>query len=756
MKRFMKPDKWSFPRCISAAIFILTFSGLCLAQDHSLLSLKSIYTDREFSTESFGPARFLEDGRGYTTLEDNAEVGGDDIVRYDSKSGRRKILISAKQLIPTGQEAPLPIRDYHWSDDGSKLLIFTNTRRVWRRHTRGDYWVLELKTGKLYQLGKTVEPTTMMFAKFSPDGKMVGFVSKQNIYVEDLASGEIEQITLDGGDNIINGTFDWVYEEELSCRDGFRWSPDSRHIAYWQLDTKGIGTFYMINNIDSVYSVPIPLPYPKVGTTNPAAKVGVIPALGGETRWFDIPGDPRNHYLARMDFADSSDELIVQQLNRLQNTNKVRLINIHTGDMKIILEEKDDAWVNIHDDLQWMDDGKYFTWSSERDGWQHLYLISRDGEQAKLITRGDFDVIRIVRIDEKSGYTYYLASPDNPSQAYLYRSKIDGSTLPERITPKDQPGHHSYQLSPDCKWAIHTYQNHLTPPVIDFIRLPAHKRLRMLEDNNELAEKFNKLNLRPKEFFRVTVDDGVELDAWMIKPVYFEPGRKYPLIFFVYGEPAGSTTQDRWSGGELFHQYLAQKGYVIMSVDNRGTRVPRGRAWRKSIYRQIGILASFDQEAAAKEIIKRFNFVDPDRIGMHGWSGGGSMTLNCMFRFPEIYKTGIAIAFISDQRIYDTIYQERYMGLPKDNEYGFREGSPITHAHNLQGKVLLIHGSGDDNCHYQSCELLINELIKHNKMFDMLEYPMRTHSIRERENTSRHLRESMVRYFLENLEPGPK
>jgi len=739
------------------SIVIISFSGL-LAQEKELpeLTLENIYTKRAFSGKRFGPARFLENGRGYTTLERSETVKGRDIVWYKSKTGEREVLIPAEKLVPSGEENPLSIRDYQWSDDGTKLLIFTNTRRVWRRHTRGDYWALDLDNWQLQQLGKSVPATTMMFAKFSPDGKKVGFVSEQNIFMENLETGEIKQLTTDGSGHTINGTFDWVYEEELSCRDGFRWSPDSKYIAYWQLDTEGINIFHMINNIDSLYPELIPIPYPKVGTTNPAAKIGVISAEGGKTRWFDIPGDPRNHYLARMDFADNNNEVIIQQLNRMQNANKVMLADIHTGELNTILTETDEAWVDIHDNLQWMDDGKYFTWSSERDGWHHLYLISLDGKIVNLITKGNFDIIRLVRIDEKSGYVYYLASPDNPTQSYLYRSKLDGSVEPKRITPLDQPGHHRYQMSPDTKWAIHTYENHNTPAFNEFISLPDHKSLRVLEDNKELKEKYENLGLRPKEFFMVTIEDSVELYCWMIKPINFDAKKKYPVIFNIYGEPAGSTVQDRWGGGDLFNQYMAQQGYIIMSVDNRGTRMPRGRDWRKIIYKQIGILASFDQKAAAKAIIKRFDFVDGERIGVWGWSGGGSMSLNCIFRFPEIYKTAVAIAFISNQRFYDTIYQERYMGLPADNEEGYREGSPVTHAYNLQGNLLMIYGSGDDNCHYQNCEVLVNELIKHNKMFSMMEYPMRSHGIGERENTSRHLRETIAKYFLDHLPPGGK
>jgi len=714
------------------------------------LSLSDIYKERSYTQEGYGPVRWMKDNSGYSTLEINKETNAPDIVRYDAKSGDRTILVSSEKLIPEGESEPLKIGDYTWSDDNSKLLIFTNTRRVWRYHTRGDYWVLHLDDDNLQQLGKEVEPTTMMFAKFSPDASKVAYVSKQNIFVEDLASGQMRQITFDGGENIINGTFDWVYEEELGARDGFRWSPDGEHIAYWQTDTEGTGTFYMINNIDSVYSKPIPLPYPKAGTTNSAVKVGVIPSDGGKTKWFDIPGDPRNNYLARMDFIPNSNEVMVQQLNRLQNTNKVWIGDILTMQLKTILTDKDDAFLDIHDNIMWLDNEEYFTWTSERDGWLHLYKVSRDGSEMDLITRGEFDVVRINCIDPKGGYVYYIASPDDPTERYLYRSRIDGKGSAELVTPEEMTGQHAYQISADAKWAIHTYQNVVTPPRISLVSLPKHKQQRELVTNEKAKIKFEALDLNKKEFFRVDIGE-VELDGWMIKPQGFDPAKKYPVLFYIYGEPAGATVQNSWGGGDLWHQYLAQQGYLVMSIDPRGTRSPRGRAWRKYIYKKIGILAPQDHVAAVKKIIEKYSFVDQDRIGIWGWSGGGQMTLNCMFRYPEIYKTGIAVAFVSNQKLYDTIYQERYMATPQDNEEGYRDGSPITHAHKLEGNLLIIHGTADDNVHYQSFEMLVNELVKHNKMFSMMAYPMRSHGISERENTRYHLYQTMEKFWESNL-----
>ncbi len=633
-------------------------------ENQDVLTLERIFKENEFELNQFGPAVWLEDGSGYTTLEESGKFPmARDIIKYNPNSGERDILVDASQLMPKGTKNPLLIKDYKWSTDGKKLLIFTNSVKVWRYETRGDYWVLDLVSGELSQLGLFAEPSTLMFAKFSPDAKKVGYVVKNNIYAEDLKTSEVIQLTHDGSSRIINGTFDWVYEEELSCRDGFRWSPDGENIAYWQSDTEGTGIFYLINNIDSIYSQPIPFPYPKVGTTNSAVKVGVVSATGGETKWFDIPGDPRNNYLARMDFIPNSNEVMIQQLNRLQNRNTVWIGNVKSMQFNKILNEEDDAFLDIHDNIQWLDKEKYFTWTSEKDGWRHLYKVSRNGKEMELITQGDFDVVKINSIDEKGGYVYYIASPENYTQRYLYRSRIDGKGFAERVSPKDIEGQFSYQVSPDAKWAITTFQNVTTPNRISVISLPGHEEMTILEDNSRVKTKYDALGLNSKEFFKIDIGEVV-LDAWMIKPVGFDPSKKYPLIFFIYGEPAGSRVQDNWARRGMWHQYLAQQGYIIISVDNRGTKTPRGRDWRKSIYEQIGILATHDQAKAAIEIFSMFSFVDPERIGMWGWSGGGQMTLNCMFRYPEIYKTGIAIAFVSHQKLYDTIYQERYMGLP--------------------------------------------------------------------------------------------
>ncbi len=735
---------------ISLLVLVFSVPTISIAQQKKL-TLEDIYTNNLYGVKGIGQVRWMKDNKGYSYLKRNASAQGTDLLRYDVVTGMESILVPSNQLIPGGSTSPLEIADYIWSDDNSKLLIFTNTRKVWRYNTRGDYWVLNRSTGKLKKIGKSLEESSLMFAKFSPDGNKIAYVSKLNIYVEDLASGLIKQLTKDGGKNIINGTFDWVYEEELDARDGFRWSPDSKNIAYWQSDTKGVGTFYLINNVDSIYSKPIPLPYPKVGTDNSAVKVGVVSIQGGPTKWFAIPGDPKNNYLARMDFIPKSEEVMIQQLNRLQNTNKVWIGNTRTMALKNIMTDTDDAFLDVHDDIVWLDQNQSFTWTSERDGWLHLYKVSRDGKDMRLITNGNFDVVHINCIDPEHGYVYYIASPDNYTQRYLYRSKLDGNGTAERISPSGSAGQHAYQISADSKYAIHSFENSSTPKRIALIDLATHQELKLLEDNAVLKQRINELGLKPREFFKIDIGDIV-LDAWIIKPLDLDPTKKYPVIMHVYGEPAGSTVQDNWGVGDmLWHQYLASQGYITISVDNRGTRVPRGRDFRKSIYRQIGLLASDDQAKAVSQIIKIYPFVDPSRIGSWGWSGGGQMTLMAMFRYPDVYKAGIAVSFVALQNLYDNIYQERYMGLPADNEAGYRDGSPLSHAKNLKGNLLIMHGTGDDNVHYQNFERLANELIKYNKQFDMMSYPMRDHGIYQGKNTTLHLRKTMERFWKDNL-----
>lgn len=737
---------------VSAALSLLA-AGFVAAQKP--LVLNDIVAGKVIETKGIGAMTWLADGERYSRLEANPETGGTDIVAYRAKDNAREVLIPSSRLIHPYTGKPLPVHSVVWSADNRQVLIYNNTRRVWRYDTRGDYWLLDLNDGRLRQIGKGLPEASLMFAKFSPDGRRIAYVSANNLYTEDAATGRITRLTDDGSARIVNGTFDWVYEEEFNCRDGFRWSPDSRYLAYWQSDTEGTGVFDIINNVDSLYPKIIHFPYPKAGTANAAVKVGYVSADGGPTTWIAIPGDPRNHYLPRMEFIPGSNDLFIQQLNRPQNTNKVWIARIGESQPTNIFTDHDDAWLDTNDHILWLKNNTYFTWESERSGWRHLYRISRDGQDIQPVTQGDFDYIEPVGADLKAGIAYFIASPDNFTQRYLYSAKLLGNGEVKRLSPADQPGQHRYQMSPTGKWAVHTYSNASTPSAIDMVSFPKHRSVRVLETNAAARRQYAALGLNPKEFIQVRSGDLL-LDAWMIKPVGFDPARKYPVIIEVYGEPANATVQDVWAGGDLWNQYMANQGYIVVSIENRGARAPRGREWRKCIYGEVGTFASEDQARGIQDMARQYPFIDTSRIGITGWSGGGSQTLNCMFRYPDIFHTGIAIAFVADQRLYDTIYQERYMNTPQANPDGYRKGSPITWAKGLEGNLLLIHGTGDDNVHYQNCERLVDELVKEGKMFSQISYPMRSHGIYEGEGTTLHLRKTMAKYWLEHLPAGGK
>jgi dipeptidyl-peptidase 4 len=703
------------------------------------------------------PIKWAQDGNSYFQVERG------EVIQIMLPSNERKTLLSKTELTPQGGNT-LPVRSFSITSDGSQILIYTNTVKVWRLDTRGDYWVYNRKKKSLTKLGRSLPASSLMFAKISPDGLNAAYVSGNNLYVENMVNGAIKQLTKDGTRKLINGTFDWAYEEEFACRDGFQWSPDSKHISFWSIDANQIRDFYMINNTDSVYSQVIPVEYPTIGQTPSPAKIGVVDITSEKTNWLRFPGDPRQHYLPRMEWLTAS-ELFVQQLNRKQNESKIFSCNPETGESKVVFSEHDDAWIDIYTPwenvyglefrhkLTFINGGKEFLWLSEKDGWRHLYRIAKDGSKETLITKGDFDLMDIRLVDEKNNYVYFLASPTKATQKYLYKTKLDGKGKLEMVTPSDISGTHDYSISPNGKFAQHRFSNSYTKPISELIDLTTNKALTEAESlKNQLAAAQDE---KMVEFFKVKTEEGIEMDAWMVKPTNFDASKKYPIVFYVYTEPWGANVHDQYGVADnyLYNGDMRQDGYLYVSIDNRGTPAPKGRAWRKSVHKKIGIVNIRDQALAAKEILK-FPYVDAERTAVWGWSGGGSATLNLMFQFPEIYKTGIAVAAVANQLTYDNIYQERYMGLPQENLADIIAGSPITYAKNLKGNLLYIHGTGDDNVHYANAEMLVNELIKHNKQFQFMPYPNRTHGISEGEGTSEHLSTLYTEYLRKNCPPG--
>ncbi len=705
-------------------------------------------------------------GDAYTILEPAADGKGTDIVAYETGSGKRTVQISAAQLTPAGAKAPIEIWGYSWSADGKKLLVFTNGKKVWREYTRGDYWVFDTASatpeGRLTKLGGDAPEPSLMFATFSPDGSSVAWVRANNIYVEELATKKIAQLTSDGSADVINGTSDWVNEEELSLRNCIRWSPDSKQIAYWQFDQSGVGEYTLINDTDQEYPVTFKYKYPQPGTTNSAVRAGIVPATGGPTQWVKLTGDPRQNYVAQMDWAGNSDGILLEYLNRAQNTNQFIWANSQTGETRAVTEDTDQDWVDVFS-MDWVDKGnganssvtKDALFLSERDGWRHAYRVDLKDGQPRLVTDFPGDVLEKSAVDQVGGWFYFLASPDDSVRQYLYRSRLDGKSAPERVTPSDEPGVHTYDIAPNAKWAVHRYGTADRPTRIEIVSLPDHKVARTLVDNDDLAAKSQPLLSSKTEFFKVPVDNGITLDGFMIKPPDFDPKKKYPLLTYVYGEPWVATVRDEWAGGfRLMDGLIAEEGYIVISIDNEGTPSPKGREWRRSVFGAIGVLSSAQQTQAIKELAKERPYIDTSRMAIWGHSGGGSTTLNVMFRYPGVYSTGIALAPVADESHYDSIYQERYMGMPAVNVKGYHDGSPINFAEGLQGHLLIIHGSGDDNVHYQGTELLIDKLVELGKPFEFMDYPNRTHSLSEGGGTSFHVYSTLTRYVEEHVPPG--
>jgi dipeptidyl-peptidase-4 len=682
------------------------------------------------------------------------------IVKTSFQSGNQQTLVPTGSLKkPDGSN--ISIADFTVSSDEKFVLIFTNTARVWRYNTRGDYWLYDVTTKNSTQIGKQQPAQSLLYAKLSPDGKQVAYVSQNNIYVEDLSNGQAKVVTsTNNTPKLINGTFDWVYEEEFGCRDGFRWSADSKQIAYWQVDANQIRDYYMLNTTDSIYSKVIPVEYPKVGEQPSPVKIGVVTIATAQTTWMNLPGDPGNSYLPRMEWSGTN-ELVVQQLNRKQNESRLYFCNATAGTANLFYTETDKAWIDIKS--RWNDDdprgwdfingGKEFLWVSEKDGWRHIFKIDRSGKET-LLTIGNYDIATISAVDEAGQELYFIASPESPIQRYLYKVKMDGKSKAIRVTPAGYAGTNSYELSPNGKFGVHSFTSRSYPMASQMISLPTHQPIA----GEDLLKRMKPASRSNLEYFTITTEDGITMDGWMSKPKNYDSTKKYPLVLYVYSEPATTTVEDEFYSGNnfLFSGDFNGQGYFYVSLNSRGTPTLKGAEWRKSIYRQIGRINIRDQAMGVKKLLEQRPYLDSKRVAVWGWSGGGSSTLHLLFQYPDLFQTGISIAAVGNQLFYDNIYQERYMGIPQENKEDFIKGSPITYAKNLKGNLLYIHGTGDDNVHYSNAEVLVNELIKHGKLFQFMPYPNRTHSISEGEGTFPHLMKLYTTYLKEHCPPGAK
>ncbi|MEX2529452.1 MAG: DPP IV N-terminal domain-containing protein [Gemmatimonadota bacterium] len=699
--------------------------------------LRAIYERGEFGAGGYS-FEWTPAGTGYTRLErtEGAEVA--EILHYDADSGERSVLVSAADLRPAGSSGPLTVGAYAFSQGLDVVLIRTGS----------ELWTLDRSSGLLRKVAEGVAGGSVD-GLLSPEGDRIVFQRSQNLYVTDVAGSNTVQLTTDGHDEMRNGQPTW--------------SPDGRHVAFVQQDVSEIRLRPMLEPVDPSYPEVREVRFARVGGTIASLRVGIVPAGGGEVRWASIPAPEEGFYLGTVEWAESPDELLVEWLSRSRDVREFYLVQASTGDASRIYGEENDAWAvasyGTNLGVDWVRDGEAFIVLSEKEGWRRAYLYSRAGERLATLTPDGVDVIARGWVDEPAGWLYYHASPNDGVRHYLYRARLDGSGSPERVTPQGQSGWHVYDASPDPRWAVRNRSSFEEPPVIELLRFPDHQVVRVLEDNASLRERVDPLLPGNSEFLEIDIESEggvrVAMDAWMIKPRDFDPSQVYPLFLYVYGEPHGQTVMDRWSGNQLYHQTIADLGYLVVSIDNRGTPAPKGAAWRRSIFPTLGPLSTEEQAAGVQELGRMRPYVDLSRVGTWGWSGGGSNTLNALFRRPDVFHVGIAVVPKPQAHLYNAWFQEIYMRTVEENPEGYRRASPINFAEGLEGDLLIVTGTGETNTHVQIVEGLVDRLIALGKPFDYMAYPNRNHGISEGEGTSVHLRMLMVRYLLQHLPPGP-
>jgi dipeptidyl-peptidase 4 len=726
-------------------LFLLTITipFLLLGQNKGrLLTLDDIITSSKFKGKSLSGIRWLDQGNKFSFQQYDTTTKSENISVYNIKDGSRTLLVDVSTLKLHPGDPLFKYSSYQWSPQGNKILFVSSPpekQYLSRLTPGGNYFLCNMHDKSFQRLTNVHEP--QYNHKFSPDGTTLGFVRGNNIIVIDLASGIETQLTNDGAEHIINGKFDWVYEEEFGISDGWMWSPDGKSIAFWWLDENPIPEFKIVDFMTSHCDV-ITMRYPKAGDPNSLVRIGVISLKNKTTTWMDL-GQNDDMYIPRIHWAPDGSALFIQRLNRQQNKLDILSGDIKTGKTKTILTEEEKTWIEEGYDIRFLPLKKQMLRISEQDGFAHIYRYDLDGKLVNQITKGEWDVSALTGVDETQGLVYFTAEASTLLEKQLYCIKLDGRSM-RQITENNFT--HSINIAPNAKYFIDNYSNSTTPTKISFSDVDG-KLKRVIEENTIPA--LQEYALSKKEFFTFKTSDGVELNGSMIRPVDFDPKKKYPVLFDVYAGPGSQTVTNSWGGqGHLWYQMLAQKGYIIVSVDGRGTG-GRGKAFKSIVYKQLGKWEVNDQVEGAK-YLATLPYIDASRIGIWGWSYGGYMAVLTILQGADFFKTALAVAPVSDWTLYDDIYTERYMGLPKDNPDGYKESSTLTYADKLKGNLLIIHGTTDDNVHWQNSVQLIDALEKAGKHFHTMFYPNKNHGIRGG-NTRYHLYETMTSFILENL-----
>jgi len=702
------------------------------------ITLEDIWQNYKFYERSVPGFNFLKDGRHYTKLNQDK----DKILKYDITTGSmvEEIWAAADFAGSDGFEGE--ISAYSFTSDESKIVIESQRESIYRRSSKAIFHIYNRATKQLmpvYNEGK------VQYCTVSPDGTKAAYVFMNNIYYLDLASGITEPVTTDGSFNkIINGAADWVYEEEFTFAKAFFWSPDSKKIAFIRFDESAVPEFTMTENHDGVYPKYITFKYPKVGQKNAEVSAHIFEVKSGNTIQVDM-GDMNDQYIPRIKWTQDASNLCVFKMNRHQNYLELLLANSSNGKTTNLLTEKNEYYIDITDNLTFLKDGKHFVWTSEKSGFNHVYLYDMSGREKKVLTEGDYDVTSFYGLDEANGKVYYQAAKTSPLQREIYETDIKSGTT---RTVSNSLGTSSSQFSSTYDYFVWK-QSDINSPSTYGVNDRSGKLVRGLEDNASLKALHKMHQTQPLEFFDFTNESGDQLNGWMLKPANMEADKKYPVFMTVYGGPGSQTVTDSYKGMNYWwHQMLAANGYIVVSVDNRGTGA-RGEEFKKMTYLQLGKYETEDQISAAKHL-GALPYVDAARIGIFGWSYGGYMSSLCILKGNNVFKSAIAVAPVTNWKWYDTIYTERYMRTEEENAGGYKDNSPVYFADQLKGSYLLVHGDADDNVHVQNSVEMSAALIKANKQFDMYFYPNRNHGIYG-DNARLHLYTKMTNFILETL-----